>query len=526
MGIDKVAAQPRRYPVGIQTFKTVREEGYLYIDKTSFIYGLAHGSGSTYFLSRPRRFGKSLLLSTLQAYFEGRRELFEGLAIAGLESEWVEHPVIRLDLSTVKTEDPAQLVELLDVVLRNLEDTWGRDGRDVTPGSRLMALIKAAYAQTGKKVVVLIDEYDAPLLNVAHDAGLLHDFRVTMREFYAPLKACDECLRFVLLAGVTKFSQLSIFSELNNLINISLDPEFAAICGITQDELEGQMAPDVEALAVRLGMTPAQALSRLKENYDGYHFCEESPDIYNPFSLLSALARGKVGNYWFSSGTPTFLLNLLESQGWDIAGLEGCVARSSSFDAPAERLDTPLPMLYQGGYLTIKSYDARRDAYTLGIPNEEVRRGLSECLVQRAAPQALMEHYGFLDRLADCLWAADVDGALSRIRSYLAGIPYHLGSRDERGFQTKFFLILDLLGVQIDTEFKTATGRVDAVVKTDKAIFVFEFKYDRSAAEALAQIDERGYLVPFEGDGRRLFKVGVNFSSKTQTIEDWLVEEE
>ena len=520
-----MAEAARRYPVGIQTFEEVREQGYLYIDKTPFIYALAHGSGKTYFLSRPRRFGKSLLLSTMQAYFEGRRGLFEGLAIADLEREWEAHPVIRLDLSTVKTEDAGELPRLLDQVLARLERNWGLDGAELTPGSRLYSLIDAACRQTGSKAVVLVDEYDAPLLNVAHDPAKLHAFRLVMREFFAPLKACDEHLRFVFLTGITKFSQLSIFSELNNLTNLSMVPEFAGVCGITQDELEGPMAPDVEAFAARLGVGPAEALARLKANYDGYHFSEASPDIYNPFSLLSALARGRIGNYWFSSGTPTFLVNLLGSQGWDIASLEDCVARSTSFDVPAERLDTPLPMLYQGGYLTIKSYNARRDAYTLGIPNEEVRRGLSECLVQHAAPQALMEHYGFLDHLADCLWAGDMEGAMGRIRSYLAGIPYHLGSRDERGFQTKFFLILDLLGVQIDTEFKTATGRVDAVVKTDDAIYVFEFKYDRSAAEVLAQIDDRGYLVPFQADGRKLVKVGVNFSGETQTVEDWLIEE-
>ena len=395
----------------------------------------------------------------------------------------------------------------------------------VSPGARLKALVRSAYERTGRRVVVLVDEYDAPLLNVAHDPRRLQRFREEMRELYAPLKSCDEMLRFVMLTGITKFSQLSIFSELNNLKNISLDPRYAAICGITQGELEGQMGEDVAALAGRLGVTPGEAFEQLKANYDGYHFCKESPDVYNPFSLLNALDYGELDSYWFSSGTLTFLVNLLESQGWDIAGLEGCVARASSFDAPTERLDTPLPMLYQGGYLTIKSYDARRRAYTLGIPNEEVRRGLSECLVQHAAPGALLEHYGFLDRLANCLRAGDMEGALQRIRSYLAGIPYHLGSRDERGFQTKFFLILDLLGVQISTEFRTATGRVDAVVRTGGSIYVMEFKYNRGAEEALAQIDEKGYLVPFEADGRRLYKVGVSFSEETQTIEEWVVRE-
>ena len=520
------AGKRLRYPVGIQTFSEIRTNGYVYVDKTAYIHDLAHWSGKTFFLSRPRRFGKSLLISTMQSYFEGRYELFEGLAVAGLEGgEWESHPVIRVDLSTVKTTDEGQLVQLLEWTLSGLERVWGRNPDAKTPGSRLMALIQAAHAQTGKHVVVLIDEYDAPLLNVTHDAEKLQVFRETMREFYAPLKACDELLRFVFISGITKFSQLSIFSELNNLTNISLLPQFAGICGITEEELTSQMGEGVQALANSLGVTYGEAFAELKENYDGYHFSKVSPDIYNPFSLLSALANMDVAAYWFSSGTPSFLIRLLETRGWDIAGLEGSVARALEFDAPAERLASPLPLLYQGGYLTIKGYDRRRDAYTLGIPNEEVRRGLSERLVQHAAPEALHEHYGFLDSLADRLYDDDIDGALALMKSYLAGIPYHLGSRDERGFETTFFLIFDLLGIQIETEFKTATGRVDAVVRTDTSVFVLEFKYDKSAEVALAQIDEKGYLLPFERDDRKLYKAGVNFSGELQTIDGWIIEE-
>ncbi len=524
--VQATTGKKLRYPVGIQTFSEIRTNGYVYVDKTAFIYDLAHWSGKTFFLSRPRRFGKSLLISTMQAYFEGRRELFEELAIEKLEDgEWESYPVIRVDLSTVKTTDPVQLVQLLDFALAQLEKRWGRDPEADTPGSRLYGLINAAHAQTGKQVVVLVDEYDAPLLNVTHDAEKLQTFREVMREFYAPLKACDEFLRFTFLSGITKFSQLSIFSELNNLTNISLLPQFAGICGITEEELASQLGEGVQSLAQSEGVSRDEAFAQLKANYDGYHFSKVSPDVYNPFSLLSALANMDVAAYWFSSGTPSFLIRLLDTRGWDIAGLEGSVARALEFDAPAERLTSPLPLLYQGGYLTIKGYNRRRDAYTLGIPNEEVRRGLSERLVQHAAPEALHEHYGFLDSLADKLYDDDIDGALSLMRSYLAGIPYHLGSRDERGFETTFFLIFDLLGIQIETEFKTATGRVDAVVRTDASIFVMEFKYDKSAAAALAQIGDKGYMLPFARDGRKLYKVGVNFSEELQTIDEWLVEE-
>ena len=520
-----MTAKRLRYPVGIQTFSEVRTNGYVYVDKTSYIYDLAHWSGKTFFLSQPRRFGKSLLISTMQAYFEGRYELFEGLAVSELEGgEWESYPVIRVDLSTVKTTDCDQLVQLLEWAFSGLEDKWGRNPDAKTPGSRFMALVQAAHKQTGKQVVVLVDEYDSPLLNVTHDAEKLQAFREVMREFYAPLKACDEILRFVFLSGITKFSQLSIFSELNNLTNISMLPQFAGVCGITEEELLGQMGEGVQGLAQGLGITYDEAFAQLKANYDGYHFSKVSPDIYNPFSLLSALANTDVSAYWFSSGTPSFLIRLLETRGWDIAGLEGSVARALEFDAPAERLTSPLPMLYQGGYLTIKGYNPRRDAYTLGIPNEEVCRGLSERLVQHAAPEALHEHYGFLDNLADKLYEDDIEGALACTKSYLAGIPYHLGSRDERGFETTFFLIFDLLGIQIETEFKTATDRVDAVIRTDSSVFVLEFKYDKSAEAALAQIDDKGYMLPFARDGRKLCKVGVNFSGELQTIDSWIVE--
>lgn len=516
---------PMRYPIGIQTFRDVREGGYAYVDKTRYLYELRHGSGKSYFLSRPRRFGKSLLLSTMQAYFEGRRELFEGLAANELEDDWDPRPVIRLDLSTVKATNVQELRELLDVVLWRCEQTFGREAGLVTPGSRLLGLIHRASAQAARQAVVLVDEYDAPLLNAVHDEETLGAFRTVMREFYAPLKACDEDLEFVFITGITKFSQLSIFSELNNLRNISMDQRYAAVCGITEEELTGELAVGVDQFAGAVGVDVPAAVALLKKHYDGYHFCDRSPDVYNPFSLLSALDEGAVRPYWFDSGTPTFLLELLKRHDWDIAGLEGKVARASSFNLLTERLDTPLPMLYQGGYLTIKGYDAVRDAYTLGIPNEEVSRGLSECLVQHTAPGALMEHYTFLDGLADCVRAGDVEGMLQRIRSYLASIPYHLGSHDERGFETTFFLIFDLLGIQIQTEFKTATGRVDAVIETPQLVCVLEFKYDGSARRALAQIDEKGYLVPFETDGRRLVKVGVNYSGVQRTIDEWLIEE-
>ena len=345
-----------------------------------------------------------------------------------------------------------------------------------------------------------------------------------MREFFSPLKACDEYLRFVFLTGISKFSQLSIFSELNNLTNISMLPQFSTICGITQDELASQLAPDVAAFATKLGIGPDEALTRLKANYDGYHFSEESPDIYNPFSLLSSLAYGRVDSYWYASGTPTVLVNMLEKSGWEICDLEGREADADEFDAPAENVPTPLPMLYQAGYLTIKGYDPLAGAYTLGIPNAEVARGLSKSLVLHAVGEKVGEFNGFLRGFSRGLRGGDMEGALRSMRAFMAGIPYHLGSHSERGFQTTFWLVFTLLGAQISTEVRTATGRVDAVVSSRDALWVMEFTYNRDARCALRQIDDKGYLVPYSADGRTLYKVGVNFSEERRTIDEWVIE--
>ena len=515
----------RRYPIGIQTYAEIRREGYLYIDKTPLIHRLAHENGKAFFLSRPRRFGKSLLLSTMQAYFEGQRKLFEGTALEHLETDWEASPVLRVDLSVVKTRDLNELRTQLGDILSELEESVvPNEDRPETLGGRFKKLIQTIAARAGKQVVVLVDEYDAPLLNVVDTPELLAQFRQVMREFYIPLKACDADLRFVFLTGITKFSQLSIFSELNNLRNISMDPTYAAICGITEDELTGTMAPDIERLATHLNITPSEAFARLKEHYDGYHFCDPSPDIYNPFSLLNAFAEGRIRSFWFGSGTPTALIELIRSHGWNIIDLTACEADEADFDAPTEQMVTPLAMLYQAGYLTVKSYDPDLGSYMLGIPNQEVSRGLSQSLVRHAAPDALRTHNLFSIDFTRCVRAGDMNGALERMRAYLAGIPYHLGSRDERGFETTFYLIFDLLGARIRTEFQTAKRRIDAVIWAADATYVIELKYGKSAAEALAQIDQKDYLVPFTAGDTPVVKVGVNFSPEKQTIDDWIIE--
>ena len=371
----------RLYPIGIQTFSKIREGNYLYIDKTAYVYRMTHSASSYMFLSRPRRFGKSLLTSTLHSYFSGRKDLFHGLAMEKLEKEWTEYPVLHFDMSTAKHADSEQLLQELNLKLYGYEQNYGRLDEEVNPNQRLMGLIKRAYEQTGKKVVVLIDEYDAPLLDVVHERENLDVLRNIMRNFYSPLKACDPYLRYVFLTGITKFSQLSIFSELNNIENISMDEPYAAICGISEDEIRSQMEEDVDRLAKNLEVTLEEALMKLKENYDGYHFTYPSPDIYNPFSLLTAMEKGKIGSYWFGSGTPTYLIKMLDKFGVKPSEIGRKQLKSSAFDAPTETMTDAVPLLYQSGYITIKDYNKMLDLYTLDIPNKEVRLGLMESLL-------------------------------------------------------------------------------------------------------------------------------------------------
>lgn len=371
----------RLYPIGIQTFSEIREGNYLYIDKTAYIYRMTHSSSCYMFLNRPRRFGKSLLISTLHSYFSGREDLFRGLAMEKLEKEWIQYPVLHFDMSMAKHVDKDKLVNLLDFMLTEHERTLGIDAAGTDPNLRLTNLIKRAYEQTGRKVVVLIDEYDAPLLDVVHERENLGVLRDVMRNFYSPLKACDPYLRYVFLTGITKFSQLSIFCELNNIKNISMDEPYAAICGITENEILTQMKEDVDRMAVKLNITAEEVLAKLKENYDGYHFTYPSPDIYNPFSLLNAFADGKFNSYWFGSGTPTYLIKMLDKFGVEPSEIGNKLAAVEEFDAPTETMNSITPLLYQSGYVTIKDYDKELELYTLDIPNKEVRVGLMRSLL-------------------------------------------------------------------------------------------------------------------------------------------------
>lgn len=373
--------QQKFYPVGIQTFSEIIGKNYLYIDKTGYVYRMTHSASKYMFLSRPRRFGKSLLASTLHSYFEGRKDLFKGLVIEKLETEWMSYPVFHFDMSLAKHVDRERLESMLNIQLYRYEEIYGRLDGEVMLNDRLTGLIQRAYQQTGKQVVVLIDEYDAPLLDVMHEDKNLPILRNVMRNFYSPLKACDPYLRYVFLTGITKFSQLSIFSELNNIKNISMDEPYAAICGITEEEIKEQMSYDLDLLAEKMQITRDEVLAKLKENYDGYHFTWPSPDIYNPFSLFNAFNDGKFNSYWFGSGTPTYLIEMLNKFGVLPSEIGGIEAVAAEFDAPTERMTSITPLLYQSGYITIKGYDSVFDIYTLDIPNKEVRIGLMRNLI-------------------------------------------------------------------------------------------------------------------------------------------------
>ena len=516
-------ALQRLYPIGIQTFSEIREKNYLYIDKTEYVYRMTHFAKYV-FLSRPRRFGKSLLASTLHSYFSGRKDLFQGLAMERFEKEWIEYPVLHFDMSTAKHVDKEQLLQELNLKLSEYEGVYGKGQEEINPNQRLMGLIKRAYEQTGRQVVVLIDEYDAPLLDVVHEKENLGVLRNIMRNFYSPLKACDPYLKYVFLTGITKFSQLSIFSELNNIKNISMDEPYAAICGITEDEMLTQMKEDMERLAAKLNISPEEVLLKLKENYDGYHFTYPSPDIYNPFSLLNAFADGKFGSYWFGSGTPTYLIKMLEKFGVEPSEIGNNHAEVSAFDAPTETMTDIIPLLYQSGYITIKDYDESIDLYTLDIPNKEVRLGLMKSLLPNYVASKTRETTTMVAYLSRDIRNDDMDSALRRLQTFLSTIPYCDNTRYEGHYQQMFYIIFSLLGSFVDVEVRTPRGRVDVVLRTKTTLYVMELKLDKTAGEAMEQINLKNYPERFALCGLPVVKVAINFDSERCTIGEWIIE--
>ncbi len=514
------------YPIGMQTFELIRKEDKLYIDKTAYIYRMTHTNGKYFFLSRPRRFGKSLLVTTLQSYFEGKKELFKGLAIEQLEKEWTAYPVLHFDMSGGKHMEKEQLEEYLGYRLQEEERKWGISTPSRGANNRLIDLINTAYEKSGKPVVVLIDEYDAPMLDVAHEAEQLDVLRNIMRNFYSPLKACEAKLRFVFLTGITKFSQVSIFSELNNITNLSMNDEYAGICGITKEELLEFMTEDIDRLAQSNGLTREAAIAKLTEHYDGYHFSEASPDVFNPYSLLNCFAERKFGAYWFSSGTPTYLINMMRKFDVLPTNLAPIEALASAFDAPTEKMKTIIPLLYQSGYITIKDYDPDTTLYTLDIPNKEIKVGLYETLLPNYldGPQAQQGDVT-IARMSSLIRKNNMDGALQLLQDFLGSVPYCNVANHEGHYQQMLFIIFSLLThFLVDVEVHTSKGRVDIVMLTQTDLYLLELKLNKSAQAAMRQINLKNYRQRFALSDKPITKVGINFDSAQGNIENWVIE--
>ena len=524
-------AEKRIYGIGQQWLPNLLEKKAVYVDKTDYVYKLAHHGGINYFLSRPRRFGKSLLVSTLQCYFEGQRELFRGMAVEQLETEWTRYPVLRLDLSNGKYYDETSVDDICGGILGRLEDDFGiPQQKSKKLSDRLSNLIKTAYGQTGQKVVVLIDEYDAPMLDSIHKPDLQDHLRERVRDLFSPLKSMAQYLRFVFLTGISKFSQLSVFSELNNLTDLTFEPEFEGICGITEQELFTQLKPDIESLAERMGkerrqpMSYDEAVAELKRMYDGYHFTRRMTDIYNPWSVFYAFDRGWIDNYWFNTGTPSSLLNLLRVKQLVMPELEGIVASKEVFDAPTERITDPIPVLFQSGYLTIKDYSYEGNTFTLGFPNAEVREGFGGSLYKYYTP----EYIGSKNQMSIAftylrLKKTTFEDFMEATRKWYSGIPYSITDRNqnEQFYEALFYALMVGVGADVEAEGQTADGRFDIALKLQDAIYILEFKFNKSAEHATSQVLTKDYATRFAHDARPVMAVGLNISQDRRTIESY-----
>lgn len=513
----------QKLPIGIQSFEDLRNKGFKYVDKTALVYKLV-SEGKYYFLSRPRRFGKSLLLNTLESYFLGKRKLFDGLAILSLEHDWTEYPVLHLDLNTQKYDSPEALTSLLNEEVTKWERIYGKDKSETAIGRRFQGIIRRAYEKTGHQVVILVDEYDKPLLQAIGNTELQDAYRATLKGFYGALKSMDGCIRFAFLTGVTKFGKVSVFSDLNNLRDISMLPQYYDICGVTEEELRANFEVDVAELASNLGKSVDGTYAALRENYDGYHFCKEArPGVYNPFSLLNALANSNIDQYWFETGTPTYLVELLKLHQYNLSGIEKEEVVNDVLNSVDIASTNPLPVIYQSGYLTIMGYDPEFGLYRLGFPNKEVRQGFVRFLIPSYTNVDAVGSGFEISRFVRSLREGDIEGFMERLQSFLSACPYELEPEQERHFQSVMYILTTLCGYHVEIESHTNKGRMDMTIKTKDYIYIFEFKFNKSAEEALRQIDEKGYAERFRGDGRSVVKVGVNYSTACRNIDKWIV---
>ena len=511
------------YPVGVQNFEKVILGGYEYVDKTALIYELFN-TGSYYFLSRPRRFGKSLLLSTLEAYAQGKKELFKGLALEKLERGWTVYPVLHMDLNTEKYDTKASLENKLELTLKQWEGEYGYNPDEYSVATRFEGVIRRACEQTGRRVVILIDEYDKPMLQAIGNEALQNEYRSTLKAFYGALKSMDGCIRFALLTGVTKFGKVSVFSDLNNLMDISMDDRYVEICGISEKEVHAYFEEDIHALATATGLTYEETCEELKANYDGYHFTENAVGMYNPFSLLNTFAKKKFGSYWFETGTPTYLVELLKLHHYPIEDLEHIVTSQPVLDSIDTASTDPIPVIYQSGYLTIKGYNKMFENYTLGFPNREVEQGFFKFLLPNYASVSVSKSPYQIQCFVEEVMAGKVDDFFDRLKTMFADIPYELARDREVHYQNILYIIFKLMGFYVQVEYHTSRGRIDLVLQTQDYVYIMEFKLNGSADEALAQIREKGYDAPFAKDSRTIYRIGVNFSDELRNIQEVKVE--
>lgn len=512
------------YPIGIQDFEKIRKDGFVYVDKTRLIYNLARQGGYA-FLSRPRRFGKSLLVSTMEAYFSGRKELFDGLAVAGLEKDWIQYPVLRLDLSGKAYDEADVLKKVLDDSLTKWEREYGAENRSDVPGLRFGNVIEAAHAKTGRPVVILVDEYDKPIVDNLADEALADIFRRELQGFYSVMKSQDAHIRFGFLTGVTKIGTLSVFSGLNNLKDISMDARYTDICGISEQDLKNYFDESVKDLADATGQSVEQTYGQLAEMYDGYHFCEGAKGIYNPFSLLNTFDSLRFREYWFQTGTPSFLIRYLSAGHYDLNDISGI--KASSFDLSGVNASQPnvITLLFQTGYLTIGDYNAAIDRYTLVYPNKEVEDGFLDALSNYYTPVIRSKSSLSVDKFVEDIHAGNVEMLMRRFTAFFADMDYQIMGDDELYFQNTMYVMLKLMGQQVQVERHTSNGRIDALIQTDKFVYILELKRDKNPDDALDQIDDKGYDWPFLADGRKVFQIGANFSTKTHRLENWKIGE-
>ncbi len=512
------------YPIGIQNFEKIRNDGYFYVDKTALMYQMVK-TGSYYFLSRPRRFGKSLLISTLEAYFQGKKDLFEGLAIEKLEKDWIKYPILHLDLNIEKYDTQESLDKILNDNLEYWESQYGSRPSETSFSLRFAGIIQRACEKTGQRVVILVDEYDKPMLQAIGNEELQKQFRDTLKTFYGALKTKDGCIKFALLTGVTKFGKVSVFSDLNNLDDISMWNEYIEICGVSEREIHENLETELHEFAAARGITYDKLCEELRECYDGYHFTHNSIGMYNPFSLLNAFKRKEFGSYWFETGTPTYLVKLLKKHHYDLERMAHEETDAQVLNSIDSESTNPIPVIYQSGYLTIKGYDERFGMYRLGFPNREVEEGFIRFLLPFYANVNKVESPFEIQKFVREVESGDYNSFFRRLQSFFADTTYEVIRDQELHYENVLFIVFKLVGFYVNVEYHTNEGRIDLVLQTDKFIYIMEFKLNGTAEDALQQINDKHYALPFEMDGRKLFKIGVNFSAETRNIEKWIVEE-